>query len=119
MAHPARARAGAALVCALTSLLLGWSIGFRDLAAYVVFWALGASVGVSAMRIVRRLFPWRGLVDAIVRGASIGLALVVVAGFLLGVTRVIGPIACLILAAACVALAAGLEPETRALGLID
>ena len=114
MAHPARARAGAALVCALTSLLLGWSIGFRDLAAYVVFWALGASVGVSAMRIVRRLFPWRGLVDAIVRGASIAFALIVAAGFLLGVTGLIGPIAYLILAAACVAVTTRLRTATRA-----
>src|SRR5438045_3901923 len=109
MAHPARARAGAALVCALTSLLLGWSIGFRDLAAYVVFWALGASVGVSAMRIVRRLFPWRGLVDASVRGASIAFALVVGAGCLRALAARVGhrP-CCLLIAAALYALARGL-----------
>jgi len=114
MAHPARARAGAALVCALTSVLLGWSIGFRDPAAYLVFWALCASVGVAAVRVVRRVFPWRGLVDHVLRTACVAFALIVAAGFLLGVAGLIGPLAYLIVAAIAVAATTPLRAARRA-----
>ena len=92
MSHSARARAAVALASALTSLALGWPLGFRDPVAYALFWALCASLVVAAIRIVRRVFPWRGVADAALRVAVVAFALVDAAGLLLGTAGLVGPI---------------------------
>src|SRR5882672_8751611 len=78
-------------VLAITSLGLGWYLGFRSVPSYLVFWLLSVSVGVTASRIVRRVFPWAGAADATLRLGTVAFALVVLAGFALGAAGLIGP----------------------------
>ena len=99
MSQSARARAAVALASALTSLALGWPLGFRDPVAYALFWTLCAAVAGAAIRIVRRVFPWRGVADAALRVAVVAFALVVAAGLLLGTAGLVGPIGYLAAAA--------------------
>src|SRR5439155_24037735 len=89
---------------ALTNVALGWHLGFRWPAAYLIFWALCGCVCAAAIRIVRALFPWRGLADAVLRCGVVAFALIVLAGFALGVTGLIGPFPYLVLALAMLAV---------------
>jgi Dolichyl-phosphate-mannose-protein mannosyltransferase len=100
MAHTALALTSVALGWALTSLALGWFLGFRAPAAYVVFWTLSACVVATAIRVVGRGFPWRGLADAAVRCAVVSFAVIVITGFLLGAAGLVGPLAYVLVAAA-------------------
>src|SRR5438105_5143895 len=100
MAHTALALTTAALGWALTSLAVGWVLGFRAPAAYVIFWALTASLAATSIRIVRRVFPWRGLADAALRCAAVSFVLIVATGFLLGMAGLIGPLGYVVVAAA-------------------
>jgi len=88
---------------ALANVALGWHLGFRSPAAYLMFWALCGCVAVTSLRIVRTLFPWRGLADATLRCGVVAFALIVASGFVLGVTRLIGPVAYLAVGAALLA----------------
>jgi hypothetical protein len=86
---PATAAAVAALVA--TEFGLGWCFGF-PLRASLVFWLLSGLAAFAAWRVTRALFPWTGLVDAIVRAATIAFAAVVFIGMTLGNLGLIGTV---------------------------
>jgi hypothetical protein len=97
---------------ALTNVALGWFLGFRSPAAYLIFWAMCACVAGTAIRIVRALYPWRGLADAALRCSVIAFALIVLEGFALGVTGLIGPVPYLVLSLAMLAASTALPAAT-------
>jgi hypothetical protein len=86
-------------VLAITNLALGWYLGFRSVWSYVAFWLLCAAVGLTASRIVRRVFPWEGAADAILRTGIVAFALIVLMGLALGTAGLLGPPAYLVVAA--------------------
>src|SRR4029077_13179669 len=85
---------------AIVSLGLGWYLGFRSVSSYLAFWLLSVLVGFTASRIVRRVCPWAGAADAALRIGTVAFALVVLAGFALGATGLIGLPAYVIVAVA-------------------
>jgi hypothetical protein len=85
---------------AIASLGLGWYLGFHSGSSYVAFWLLCVSVGFTASRIVRRVFPWAGAADATLRVGTVAFALIVLTGVALGTAGLIGPPAFLSVAVA-------------------
>jgi hypothetical protein len=87
-------------VLALTQVALGWYLGYRSFTAYSTFWILCGLAGVTAWRIARRVYPWAGLADAIIRVGVIFFALVVLGGLALGSVGLLGtmPYLCLFVA---------------------
>ena len=75
---------------AIASLGLGWYLGFQSVSSYLAFWLLCVSVGFTASRIVRRVFPWTGAADAALRVGTVAFALIVLTGFALGTAGLIG-----------------------------
>ena len=108
------ALAGVAAGWALASLAVGWWLGFRAPAGYAVFWTLAGCAAATAIRIVGRVFPWRGLADAALRCAVVAFAIVVVTGLLLGAGGLVGPLAYVLAAAGSLAATAIVRsPRTR------
>src|SRR5438128_9400419 len=79
-----------------------------------MFWTLGGAVVATAIRIVRALFPWRGLADATLRCGVVAFALIVLAGFALGGTGLIGPVPYLVLGLAMFAASTMLTAQVTA-----
>jgi hypothetical protein len=87
-------------VLGLTHLGLGWYAGFHSFSAYLAFWLLCGLVAITALRTTRRMFPWAGLSDAIVRTGILSFALIVLAGLTLGSVGLIGTMPYLVFFAA-------------------
>src|SRR5262249_5493517 len=98
---------------ALATVALGWHLGFRSPAAYLIFWILSGCAVVTAVRVVRSLFPWRGLADLTLRCAVVAFALIVASGFALGVARLLGPLYYLAIGVAALAGSLLLRARTR------
>jgi hypothetical protein len=69
---------------ALTSVGLGWVVGFRPEAGYLWFWLLGTCAAVASWRAARRVWPDDALSGALIRTSTIAFALVVAGEMLLG-----------------------------------
>ena len=74
---------------AVTQLGLGWLFGF-PLGAGLVFWLFAALTVFPAWRLTGALFPPTGLSEAVLRAATIGFALIVLVGLLLGSLGLLG-----------------------------
>ena len=85
---------------AVAHLGLGWYLGFHSVLAYCSFWILCALAGISAWRLVRSVFPWAGLADAVVRASIVAFAAIVLAGLALGSLSLLGTVPYLCLFAA-------------------
>jgi hypothetical protein len=95
---------------AVTNLCLGWWLGFRAVAAYLIFWMFAGLAGFTALRLVARLFPWSGAADAIIRGGTLAFALIVACGLALGYAGLIGTIPFAIFFAGCFAASLYVKP---------
>jgi hypothetical protein len=96
-------------ILAVTNLALGWYLGYRSIPSYLTFWCLCGFVGITACRIIRCVFPWAGLADAILRAGLLFFALVVLAGLALGGVGLVGVVPYLVFFAGCFAVSTTLK----------
>jgi Dolichyl-phosphate-mannose-protein mannosyltransferase len=103
-----RAAASALAALVVTQLGLGWYFGFPPQAG-LVFWILAGLAAFPAWRLMRAIFPWNGLADAIVRVALVAFAEIVLVGLLLGSFRLLGSVPYLLAFAGVCVASLGLE----------
>ena len=83
----------ASALLALTNLGVGWYLGYRSVGAYLLFWASGALVALTAVRLVRRVFPPGALSDTLIRVAIVSFAIIVLSGLVRGSAGLLSPMA--------------------------
>src|SRR6267378_1447063 len=83
-------------VLAQTNLGVGWYLGYRSVGGYFLFWASAALVVLTAVRLVRRVFPAGGLSGTLVRVGIASFAIIALSGLVLGSAGLLGPKAYLV-----------------------
>src|SRR2546428_13237992 len=83
-------------VLALTNLGVGWYLGYRSVGTYLLFWASAAFVALTAVRLVRRVFPAGAVSDPPIRVGVVSFPLIVLSGVVLGRPGLLSPMAYLL-----------------------
>jgi len=91
-------------VLALTNLGVGWYLGYRSIGAHLLFLASAALVALTAVRLVRRVFPAGALSDTLIRVGIVSFAIIVLSGLVLGSAGLLSPRAYLVVFLALLAL---------------
>jgi hypothetical protein len=98
---------------ALTNLGVGWYLGYRSVGAYLLFWASSALVALTAVRLVRRVFPAGALSGTLIRVGIVAFAIIVLSGLVLGSAGLLSSMAYLVVSVALFARSLLTSPPSR------
>jgi len=99
---------------ALTNLAFGWSLGYRSIRGYLLFWLVCGLVAAAASRLARLSSPSVDPADRVIRCGVIAFGLVTLGGLILGFTGLTGTGAFVAFAVLCCAAAFWTRPANPA-----